>query len=243
MVPEKHLSEVLRALAHSIQIAHRASPSKWGIRLNRAVYYDAVYHFHYGRRPHKADKLVKVTSAHTNTGISVLFVTWGKLTTMWSENVVISGRVAMAGLSVRLLVRGALSRGRLYHHGRVVVGEAMVDAYLLECKVALHPRVVVSPRITDDNRLFTDTDGQRCLDYSALGDLEAMVKPKRAPIRLAPYMREIADAIGDPKVERVTCLKSARIGWTTVMSAAVAHFTVRDPCPMEGRPRIGVGRP
>jgi phage terminase large subunit GpA-like protein len=50
------------------------------------------------------------------------------------------------------------------------------------------------------------------------------------PIRLAPYMREIADAIGDPKVERVTCLKSARIGWTTVMSAAVAHFLIRDPC-------------
>ena len=50
------------------------------------------------------------------------------------------------------------------------------------------------------------------------------------PIRLAPYMRQIADAIGDPKVERVTCLKSARVGWTTVMSAAVAHFLVRDPC-------------
>ena len=50
------------------------------------------------------------------------------------------------------------------------------------------------------------------------------------PIKLAPYMVEIADAIGDPKVERVTCLKSARIGWTTVMSAAVAHFMIRDPC-------------
>jgi hypothetical protein len=24
------------------------------------------------------------------------------------------------------------------------------------------------------------------------------------PIKLAPYMREIADAIGDPKIERVT---------------------------------------
>jgi len=31
------------------------------------------------------------------------------------------------------------------------------------------------------------------------------------PIKLAPYMREIADAISDPRVERVTCLKSARI--------------------------------
>jgi len=32
------------------------------------------------------------------------------------------------------------------------------------------------------------------------------------PIVLAPYMREIADAIGDPSIERVTVLKSARVG-------------------------------
>jgi phage terminase large subunit GpA-like protein len=50
------------------------------------------------------------------------------------------------------------------------------------------------------------------------------------PIKLAPYMVEIADAIGDPAVERITCIKSARIGWTTIMSAAVAHFLIRDPC-------------
>jgi hypothetical protein len=42
------------------------------------------------------------------------------------------------------------------------------------------------------------------------------------PIRLAPYMRQIADAIGDPAVERVTVLKSARVGFSTVLTAAVA---------------------
>jgi hypothetical protein len=31
-------------------------------------------------------------------------------------------------------------------------------------------------------------------------------------------MREIADAIGDPKIERVSIIKSARIGFTTVMT-------------------------
>jgi phage terminase large subunit GpA-like protein len=50
------------------------------------------------------------------------------------------------------------------------------------------------------------------------------------PIKLAPYMRAIADAIGDPKVERVTCIKSARIGWTTMLAGAVAHYMTRDPC-------------
>ncbi len=38
------------------------------------------------------------------------------------------------------------------------------------------------------------------------------------PIKLAPYMRDIADAITDPRIERVTCIKSARVGWTSLMS-------------------------
>ena len=49
------------------------------------------------------------------------------------------------------------------------------------------------------------------------------------PIKLAPYMREIADAIGDPRVERITLQKATRIGWTTLMGAAVGHFMIRDP--------------
>lgn len=60
--------------------------------------------------------------------------------------------------------------------------------------------------------------------------LPAGLTAEPGPIKLAPYMREVADAIGDPAVERVTCLKSARIGWTTLMGGAVAHFMVRDPC-------------
>jgi len=34
-------------------------------------------------------------------------------------------------------------------------------------------------------------------------------------VRLWPYQREIADAISDPEVERVTMLKAARLGFTT----------------------------
>jgi phage terminase large subunit GpA-like protein len=51
------------------------------------------------------------------------------------------------------------------------------------------------------------------------------------PLVLAPYMREIADAIGDPAVERVSVLKSARIGFSTVLTSANrAYHVVRDPC-------------
>jgi phage terminase large subunit GpA-like protein len=50
------------------------------------------------------------------------------------------------------------------------------------------------------------------------------------PLVLAPYMREIADAIGDPAVERVSVLKSARIGFCTVLTAAIAYHVVKDQC-------------
>jgi phage terminase large subunit GpA-like protein len=49
------------------------------------------------------------------------------------------------------------------------------------------------------------------------------------PIKLASYMIEIADVIADPQVERVTLMKATRVGWTTLMTAAVGHFLIRDP--------------
>ena len=95
---------------------------------------------------------------------------WEVLSSVWSGMVreqmqKITAQVATAALGVGMLVRGGLSQGKLYHHGRVVVGEAMVDAYRLESQVARYARVVVSPRISGDDRLFKDRDGIRCLDY------------------------------------------------------------------------------
>jgi len=47
-----------------------------------------------------------------------------------------------------------------------------------------------------------------------------------------PYQREILDAITDPAIERVTVLKSARVGATKMLCAAVAFHMAHDPCPM-----------
>ena len=89
----------------------------------------------------------------------------------------ITAQVGMAALDVGLLVRGGLSRGKLYHHGGVVVGEAMVDAYCLEKKPPGNPRVVVSDRISGNDRLYTDADGVRCLDYINAMMLLANARP------------------------------------------------------------------
>ena len=103
----------------------------------------------------------------------------------------ITAEIVRVGLDVGLLTRGGLSRGRLYHQGRVVAGEAMVDAYRLERCVAKQARVAVSPRIPDNEGTFVDADGTRCLDYftelmlaaeSARGDVLAWARTTRANI-------------------------------------------------------------
>lgn len=48
-------------------------------------------------------------------------------------------------------------------------------------------------------------------------------------IKLYPFQKGIADAIGDATIERVSVLKSARIGYTTILNGAIAHFVVNDP--------------
>jgi hypothetical protein len=94
----------------------------------------------------------------------------------------ITARVVRAALDVDLLVRGGLSQGRLYHRGRVVIGEAMVDAYRLERCVAACARVAVSPRIPDKEGLFIDTDGTRCLDFFT----ELMLTQMKCTVMLWP---------------------------------------------------------
>lgn len=50
--------------------------------------------------------------------------------------------------------------------------------------------------------------------------------------RTLPYQRAIMDAITDPNIERITWMKSARVGATKIMNAAIAYHMVQDPCPI-----------
>lgn len=52
------------------------------------------------------------------------------------------------------------------------------------------------------------------------------------PVRLWPYQREIANAIGDPAVERVTLVKPVRVGFTALLTAALGSYIVNDPAPV-----------
>src|SRR5215831_10874597 len=52
------------------------------------------------------------------------------------------------------------------------------------------------------------------------------------PVRLWPFQRGIADAISDPEIERVTLVKPVRVGFTTLLTGAVASFVANEPAPI-----------
>lgn len=52
------------------------------------------------------------------------------------------------------------------------------------------------------------------------------------PVKLYPFQKGIADAISDPLITRVSVLKSARVGYTTLLVGAIANHVVNDPAPI-----------
>lgn len=62
--------------------------------------------------------------------------------------------------------------------------------------------------------------------------LPASLSATPGPMRLWPQQREILDVIGDDTTERVSILKSARVGATQAMVAALGHFVLNDPAPV-----------
>jgi hypothetical protein len=88
---------------------------------------------------------------------------------VYSISNAVSTLVALA-LDKGFLVRGGATIGQLYHQDRVVFGEAMVEAYLIESQSSIYPRIVVSPALVSRTKDFgspivKDDDGLYCLDY------------------------------------------------------------------------------
>lgn len=51
-------------------------------------------------------------------------------------------------------------------------------------------------------------------------------------VRLWAFQRGIADAISDPEIERVTLVKSVRVGLSTLLTATIGSFVANEPSPI-----------
>lgn len=69
---------------------------------------------------------------------------------------------------------------------------------------------------------------------SQWADTYAVLSPESAAEpgrwRTLPYQRGILDAFTDPKIERITVMKSARVGYTKALNWVVAYHMHQDPC-------------
>lgn len=82
----------------------------------------------------------------------------------------LASAIAAAALRIGFLIRGAATFGKLYHAHGVVFGEALVEAYQLESRTAVYPRIVLSSspsRRAEWTGFGTvkDDDGIYCVDY------------------------------------------------------------------------------
>lgn len=93
-------------------------------------------------------------------------------------------------------VRGGLSLGSLHVSDHVLFGPALVEAYDLESRAAVHPRIVLSRAAAETQRgtaggsmLMRDDDGQTFVDY-----LGGVVEEPDDP---APLLRSHRDTVVD----------------------------------------------
>lgn len=72
------------------------------------------------------------------------------------------------------------------------------------------------------------------LSLSEWADAYAVLSPESAAEpgrwRTLPYQKGLMDAFTDPKVERVTFMKSARVGYTKCLNWVIAYHMHQDPC-------------
>lgn len=66
--------------------------------------------------------------------------------------------IQLDALSNRILMRGGISLGKLYHKENIVFGPAMVGAYELESKNAIHPRIVLTAGLVQAGMENLDED-------------------------------------------------------------------------------------
>lgn len=141
------------------------------------------------------EALTSITRRAAASQSSVL----GIQATSFSDNVVISLPVSGPGLfhlfgminnfsqellSLGMLFRGAIAKGFALHTEEVIFGPALVDAYNLETKVSLHPRVMLSDPVMEDARIHVG---------KSRGQKDLLRRLVREELYDVPYLSLFAD--------------------------------------------------
>lgn len=114
----------------------------------------------------------------------------------------------MLKLDTPILLRGAITKGKLYFSGDILFGPGFVDAYLMEENNASVPRIIINKAIIDeykslgnifpDNMAFRDYDAFYSLEYISL--IGSLKRENKEYEELYRYIRMILDSTTDESV-------------------------------------------
>jgi hypothetical protein len=105
--------------------------------------------------------------------------------------------IAAAALRLGFLIRGGATIGKLYHSQGVVFGEAMIEAYEIESRIAIYPRGVLSQRITNrqpwtaQTDILVGNDGLYHLDYFKMLVISAAVRGSDHTERTKAWFQDV----------------------------------------------------
>jgi hypothetical protein len=125
------------------------------------------------------------------------------LSILWNFNDLLT-RIASAALSIGFLIRGGATIGKLYHAKGVVFGEALVDAYQIESRTSVYPRVIVSSKITSREEwmknqamnLLKGQDGLYYFDCFTMLTFRSLEVGENWAEKLRAWYHNAADIIG-----------------------------------------------
>jgi hypothetical protein len=112
-------------------------------------------HFH-----NFSDLMLRVTLIDGNADL-IQYLNWELLT--------LCHRQLMVILSDGTLIRGAVTMEKVYCHGKFIFGPAVVNGYLMERDIAVHPRIILDDKLMQQVSTMK-SDGQLDSQYFTHGD-------------------------------------------------------------------------
>jgi hypothetical protein len=94
----------------------------------------------------------KATSFSDSIVISYPVLEWGAGRALCRDLVWLARALLMQGI----LIRGAVTIGSLYHSDGIVFGDALIEAHILETRVAIYPRIVLQDAVLESNAWLKD---------------------------------------------------------------------------------------
>lgn len=100
-------------------------------------------------------------------------------------------------ISIDILVRGAITRGKVIHDNKMIFGPGLIKAYEMELSEAVYPRVILQENVLELPFIFKSENTN---EYIA-GQLSSILALDTDGKIYVDYFKSIAEAFDDPEID------------------------------------------